>query len=208
MSFLFKSSKERAREARKERRLAFRQAENALEDLKDRIKQMDKEAVKMWALARETAKSGQKAAANRHLISYRAAQVLMTKLEQKRWVSEQYIVKLEAANTDQQLSNAIAGITKVINIDPEKVADVFDTAQELLGEQMDADRFWERLHDKETEGVTGTLEDRIPTLEELTSQLEDEAAVEVGGKKTGIEDALGEQIQSGRERLKKMVDGK
>ncbi len=209
MSFLFKSAKEREREARKERRTAFRQAENALADLKDRIKSMEKDAIKAWDAAREAAKSGQKAAANRHLISYRAAQVLMTKLEQKRWVSEQYIVKLEAANTDQQLSDAIGAITKVINIDPEKVADVFDTAQELLGEQMDSDRFWQRLHDKETEGVAGTLEDRIPSLEELTGQLEDEAAVEVGGgKKADMKDALGDGIASGRERLKKMMEGK
>lgn len=208
MSFLFKSSKEREKEARKERRRAFRQAEGAIDDLKDRIKQMDKSAAKTWEQAREAAKSGQKAAANRHLISYRASQVLMTKLEQKRWVSEQYIVKLEAANTDQQLSDAIAGITKVINIDPEKVADVFDTAQELLGEQVDSDRFWEKIYNKETEGVSGALEDHIPSLEEMAKQLEDEAAVEVGGKKSGIQDALGEQIQSGRDRLKKMMDGK
>lgn len=208
MSFLFKSSKERERDARKERRRAFRQAEGALDDLKERIKSMERDAKKAWEAAREAAKSGQKAAANRHLISYRASQVLMTKLEQKRWVSEQYIVKLEAANTDQQLSDAIAGITKVINIDPEKVADVFDTAQELLGEQVDADRFWEKIYTKETEGVSGALEDHIPSLEDLTKQLEDEAAVEVGGQPEAIKDALGEQIASGRERLKKMMDGK
>ncbi len=208
MSFLFKSSKEREREARKERRKAFRQAEGAVDDLKDRIKSMGRDADKAWSAAREAAKAGQKAAANRHLISYRAAQVLMTKLEQKRWVSEQYIVKLEAAHTDQQLSEAIGAITKVIDIDPEKVADVFDTAQELLGEQVDTDRFWEKMYAKETEGVSGALEDHIPSLEDLTRQLEDEAAVEVGGKPEAIKDALGEQIASGRERLKKMMDGK
>ncbi len=205
MSILFKSAKQRERDARKARRQAFRQAENAIDDLKERIQSMEKDAAKSWQQARDAAKAGQKAAANRYLISYRAAQVLMTKLEQKRWVSEQYLVKLDAASTDQQLSDAIGAITKVVAIDPERVADVFDSAQELLGEQVDSDRFWQRLHDKETEGVAGALEDHIPSIEELSSQLEDEAAVEVGGKTGEINDKLADGVQAGRDRLRNLM---
>lgn len=208
MTNLFKSKKEREKDARREQRHAFRQAENAIEDVKDRIRQMEKDSKKQWDEARDAMKAGQKAVAQRKLISYRASQVLTTKLEQKRWVFEQYFTKLQAANSDQQFSNALAAINKVIKIDPEKVADVFDAAQDILGEQVDSDRFWERLYEKETEGASGALEDRIPSLDELNKQLQEEAAVEIGGAPEKAGSALDEQIKSGRERVKKLLDGK
>jgi hypothetical protein len=208
MSFLFKSKKERERAMRRDQRHAFRQAENAIDDVKDRVKAMEKESGKQWQQAREALKSGQKAVAQRHLIGYRASQVLMTKLEQKRWVFEQYFTKLQAAQSDQQFSNALGAINKVIQIDPEKVADVFEASQDLLGEQVDTDRFWEKLYTKETEGASASLEDHIPSLDELGKQLEQEAAVEVGGssEKAGAE--LDGRIQAGQDRVKKLLDGK
>ena len=85
----FKSRKERERMARRKRRKAFRQAENSVLEVKERIKRMEKEAAGDWKKAKEAMAGGEKAAAQRSLTSYRAAQVLMTKLEQKRWVFEQ-----------------------------------------------------------------------------------------------------------------------
>ena len=208
MSFLFKSKKEREREERKERRQAFRQAENAVLDVKDRIRQMDKDAAKEWAAAREALKAGQNADAQRRLTSYRAAQVLMTKLGQKRWVFEQYLTKMQAAQSDNEFASALGALNKVIQIDPERVADVFDSAQDILGEQVDTDRFWDKLYEKEMEGATGSLEDRIPTLEEMTKQLESEAAADVGGAPEKAGNALDERVRSGQERIKKLLDGK
>ncbi|MFH0909547.1 MAG: Snf7 family protein [bacterium] len=209
MSFMFKSKKERAKEARRDQRQAFRQAENAIDDVKERIKQMDKDAKKQWDQAREAMKAGQKSVAQRLLISYRASQVLITKLEQKRWVFEQFFTKLQAANSDQQFADALSGINKVIKIDPERVADVFDEAQDLLGEQLDSDRFWEKMYTKETEGATASLEDHIPSLDELGKQLEQEAAVEIGGGATErVNTELDSRIKAGQERVKKLLDGK
>ncbi len=209
VSNLFKSKKQRERDERKERRQSFRQAENTVEDVKDRVKQMDKDGKKLWEQAREAMKSGQKSVANRLLISYRAQQVLMGKLEQKRWVFEQYLTKLQAASSDQQFADALAGINKVTNIDPERVADVFEEAQDLLGEQVDSDRFWERMYTKETEGASAAMEDHIPSMDELTKQLSEEAAVEVGG---GTSERVGSEvdsrIQAGQDRVKKLLDGK
>ena len=208
MGGLFKSKKERERDARKDRRHAFRQAENAIEDVKDRVRQMDKDASKQWDKARGHLKAGEKAAAQRVLISYRAQQVLMTKLEQKRWVFEQYFTKLQAAQSDQQFSDALAAINKVVKIDSERVADVFEEAQDLLGEQVDTDRFWDKLYEKETEGASGALEDRIPSVEELGRQLEQEAAAEVGGGADKAGAAADERIAAGRERVKKLLDNR
>jgi hypothetical protein len=209
MSLLFKSRKEREREERRDRRHAFRQAENAIDDVKDRVKQMDKEARKQWDQAREAMKAGQKAAAQRLLTSYRAAQVLMTKLEQKRWVFEQYKVKLESAQTDQQFVSALEAINRVVKVDPERVADVFEASRDILGEQGDADREWAKMYEKEMEGASGALEDHIPSLEEMSKQLEEEAAAEVGGQASErVAGRLDERIDTGQDRVKKLLDGK
>ena len=56
--------------------------------------------------------------------------------------------------------------------------------------------------------MAGALEDRIPSLDELTSQLEQEATVEIGGAPEKAGTALDEQIKSGRQRVKKLLDGK
>jgi len=206
MAFLFiKTKKEKARAFRKDRRRAYRQAENAVQDVKDRIKRMEKDAETDWQKARDALKEGKQAAAQRALTSYRAAQVLMTKLEQKRWVFEQYLMKMETAGTDAEFADALAAVNKVTNINPELVEDVFDTASELLGEQQDADRFWSTLYDKEMEGATGNLEDRIPTMEELTRALEQEVASDIAGASGKTASELERRIGSGQERVRDLM---
>jgi hypothetical protein len=209
MSKLFMSREGRRKQERSDRRKAFREAERAVDNVKDRLKQMQRESDKQWLQAREAMKSGQKAAAQRLLTSYRAAQVLSTKLEQKRWVFEQYLTRMEMASSDQEFSDALAGLNKVVNIDPEKVADVFDSAQEILGEQVDADCFWEKLYTKEMDGAEGSMEDYIPSMEEMATQLEQEAAVEVGGGSADrVNNAIDQRIGEGQARVRKLLDGK
>ena len=206
MAFLFiKTKKEKAREARKDRRRAYRQAENAIQDVKDRIKRMEKDADTDWQKARDALKEGKQAAAQRALTSYRAAQVLTTKLEQKRWVFEQYLMKMETAGTDAEFATALAAVNKVTEINPEMVEDVFDTAGELLGEQQDADRFWNTLYDKEMEGAAGNLQDRSPSMDELTKALEQEVAVEIGGASAKAASAIDSRISGGQEKVREML---
>ena len=209
MGKLFRTKKQRTRDGRKERRQAFRQAANAVDNVKDRIKELDKGAKTQWEEAREALKSGQKAVANRLITSYRAAQVLMTKLEQKHWVFEQYLAKMEAASSDNEFAEALGAMNKVVNVDPERVADVFETSQDILGEQLDTDRFWGKLYEKEMDGATGALEDYIPSTDELSRQLASEAGAEVGvanAERVGGE--LDERIGAGRERVSKLLDEK
>lgn len=209
MANLFMGKEGRRKKERRDRRKALRQAENAVDNVKDRIKGMDRDAKKQWDQARDAMKSGQKAAAQRFLTSYRACQVLMTKMEQKRWVFEQYLTKMEMAQSDNEFAEAMAGLNKVTNIDPEKVADVFEASQDILGEQVDSDRFWSKMYEKEMDGAVGGLEDNIPSLEDMTSQLEQEAAIEVGGGSTErVNSELDDRIGSGQERVKNLLDDK
>jgi len=185
--WIFKTKKEKEREARKARRQALRHAEGAVDEVNERAKRMEKEAATDWERAKTAAKEGRGAAAQRALTSYRAAQVLLTKLEQKKWVFKQVLMKLETAGTDAEFAQALAAVNRVTNINPEMVADVFDEAGDLLGEAADTDRFWAQMYGREVEGASGGLEDHIPSMADLEKTLQEE----VVGNVAGTADALG-----------------
>lgn len=185
MGFLFfKTGKEKERAERREKRHALRRAEGAINEVVERIKRMEKDAEAEWERAREAAKEGKQAAAQRALTSYRSAQVLITKLEQKKWVFKQVLMKLETAGTDSEFAKALAAVNKVTNINVEMVEDVFDEAGDLLAEAGDTDKFWSQMYGKEVEGSKEALKDHIPSMEDLEKTLQEEVA----GKITGAVD--------------------
>lgn len=185
MGFLFfKTAKEKERAERREKRHALRKAEGVIDDVVERIKKMEKDSDAEWARAKEAAKEGKQAAAQRALTSYRSAQVLITKLEQKKWVFKQVLMKLETAGTDADFAKALGMMNKVVNINPELVEDVFDEAGDLLAESGDTDKFWAQMYGKEVEGSKVALQDYIPSMEDLEKTLQEEVA----GKITGAVD--------------------
>ena len=143
MGFLFfRGKKEKERQERRDKRHALRKAEGAVDEVEGRIKRMEKDAEAEWDRAKEATKEGKQAAAQRALTSYRSAQVLITKLEQKKWVFKQVLMKLETAGTDAEFAKALAAVNKVTNINADMVEDVFDEAGDLLAEAGDTDKFW------------------------------------------------------------------
>lgn len=206
--FMFPSARRRLE--RRERRHAFRDAENAKQDVIDRQRRLDKEAKENWEKARAALKNGEKAAANRALTAARAAQVMAMKLEQKRWVFEQYLIKMEVAQSDNQFAEALGQINKIILIDPERVEDVFGAAQDALGEQLNADRFWNKMYENEMAGASGSLQDHIPSMEEMASELEQQVAAEIGGAAApaSADKVLDDRISAGQQRVKDLLSGK
>lgn len=210
---LFKSRKEREREEKKKRRKAFRDAENAVDAVKDRIAKLKAERDKSWAEAKQYLADNNRAGAHRCTQSVRACEVMGHQLEKKRWVFEQLITKMELSKTDQEFSNALSAINKVVNIDPDAVAEVMDEIQDQLGEQIDVDKIWDKSHDKEMVGVEGQLADEIPSVDHMMKELEDEVWADVRGKKVAdpINESSGgskvsEQIGEGRKRLKDLLE--
>ena len=180
MGFLFfKTGKEKEREERREKRHALRKAEGAVDEVTERIKKMEKDAEAEWERAKEATKEGKQAAAQRALTSYRSAQVLITKLEQKKWVFKQVLMKMETAGTDAEFAKALAAVNKVTNINVEMVEDVFDEAGDLLAEAGDTDKFWSQMYGKEVEGSKSALQDHIPSMEDLEKTLQEEVAGKV-----------------------------
>ncbi len=177
MGFLFfKTKKEKERAARREKRQALRRAEGTIEEVAARIARMEKDADAEWERAREATREGKQAAAQRALTAFRAAQVLITKLEQKKWVFKQVLMKLETAGTDADFAQALGMMNKVTNINVDMVEDVFDEAGDLLAEAGDTDKFWAQMYGKEVEGSQGALQDHIPSMEELEKNLQEEVA--------------------------------
>jgi hypothetical protein len=210
---LFTSKKDREREDAKKRRKAFRDAESAVDVVKDRIAKLKKDRDKAWTEARQYLKDGQKAAAQRCLQTCRASEVLMQKLEMKRWVFEQLLSKLELAKSDQDFSQALRAINDVVQIDPDAVADVLDEVQDKLGEQVDTDKIWEKVHGKEMEGVEEQMTDVIPSMQDMEKQLQDEVAADLGPTPAERHDGdsddggLKQKIGEGRRRLKDLLEG-
>lgn len=211
---LFKSKQERDREARGKRRKAFREAENAVDGVKDRVKKLKSERDKAWTDARVYLKDGQKAAAQRRLQTVRAGEVLMAKLETKKWVFEQLLTKLDMAKTDQEFTASLSAINAVVKIDPEAVADVLGEVEDKLGEQVDTDKVWEKMHEKEMSGVGSQMADSVPSVDQMFKDLEGEVAAEIGqelpstGKvASGGEGGIKQEIGEGRRRLKDLLEG-
>ena len=200
---------------RKKKRKAFREAEHAVDTVKDRIRSLKTDRDKAWNEARQYLKDGQKAAAQRSLKSVRGKEVMMEQLEKKRWVFEQLLTKLEMAKSDNEFSQALHAINQVIEIDPDAVADVLDDVQEKLGDQVDVDKIWEKMYGKEMDGIEDHESDIIPSIDDMMKDLEDEVVAEVRNNKlaepgmvngTAEDTSLSAEISAGRRRLKDLMD--
>lgn len=206
---LFKSKAEREKEMKKKRRKAFREAENAVDTVKERVASLKKERDKSWTEAREYLKAGQRGAAQRSLQSVRANELMVDQLEKKRWVFDQLLTRIEMSKTDQEFSQALAAIDAVVNIEPEAVADVLDEIHDKLGEQLDVDKVWNKQFDREMAGVE-KASDRVPSVADMMKNLEDEVVADVRGSKVVESEAsdgsrINEEIGEGREKLKKLL---
>lgn len=208
---LFKSKQERERDLARKRRKAFREAENAVDVVKERVAKLKQERDQAWAEARKYLADGQKGAAQRCLQTCRASEMMMSKLEMKRWVFEQMLTKLELAKSDQEFTQALKAIDVAIQVDPEIVADVLGDIRVKLGEQEDVDKEWVRQFNKEMESVETKMTDVVPSLEEMEKQLQDEVAAEIGGATTArsreTESALKDKIGEGRKKLRDLLEG-
>ena len=204
---LFKSKKEREKEERKARRRAFRMAENAVDTVKDRIDSLEKERERSWSEARAKLRDGQEAAAQRHLKSCRASEVMMQRLEVKRWVFEQLVTKLELAQSDADLATALKELNHLIKVDPDDLADILSDTAELGEEQDEMEKIWAKEYEREMKGVEKRT-DAIPSMEEMQKQLEDEVAADIGGTTGGEakQDSLDERIGEGQAKLKKLLE--
>ena len=220
-SDLFKSAAQRKLEE-EERRIeekrmimrkkarAKRKAEEAICDAEGRIETLDKDNAKSWEKARGLMKSGRRSAARLELCKYRAIGRLVEQFQKKLWVMKYYQLRLESADTDAALTDAIGEISGLMQIDPSKTLNVLDDVQGKLDEATELDRIWENVFSSETRKDSHRDSELLPDVDELMTELEKEAAREVGGKQRSDESTeeneISRGIASGRERLRNIVD--
>ena len=211
---LIETAAERARRTAKDRRRAFRDAERSGEAVKGAVAKLKRKRDVAWKEAADYLRDGQKAASQRALQTCRACEVQMATLERKRWVFDQFLNKFEVAKSDQDLSGALRALTQVVTIDVEAVDEVLGDVDAKLSDQADIDKLWEREYGKEMEGVETHMMDTIPSIEEMSRQLEDEVAADLGSPEPTQREAdgprhdpaLAEQIGEAWTRLRKVTE--
>ena len=108
----------------------------------------------------------------------------------------------------------LGAINTVVEIDPEKVADVLGAVEDKLGDQVDTDKLWEKMRDKEMEGVEGAMTDQIPSVDQMFKDLEDEVVSESDAEPPARSRAAAESSARAdddtanlRARARKIIDG-
>lgn len=211
MSHFFKSRRERAREERRERRRAFRNAENALDSVKERIVKLEKETGATWSQAQEALREGKDEQARRLLEGYRSARVLVLSLERKRWVFEHQLTRLDVAQSDQEFSSALEELAKLVDIDPGRVGAALDRSDDLLADQSDTDEEWDRVYERMTGTKADGIREPVPDLDALQEKLVREVtgASDTPASKVAESSSApanrDQRIASGRERVKRLL---
>jgi len=212
---MFKSEKEVRREQEKARRRAFREADRSMGTVKDRIAKLKKERDGAWGDARKYLHDGQKGASQRCLQTVRANEMMIAKLEKKRWVFEQLVTKLELAKTDQDFAESLKAVQMVVNVDPDALDEVMADVGLKIEEQDDTDKIWDREHAREMEGVEGEMTDAVPSVEDMEKQLMDEVAADLESARPAKsaeraegepETSVPEQIGEARKNLRKLME--
>lgn len=221
---MFETEKERQRRIAKERRQAFRQADNAIGTVVRRIEDLRSRRQQQWEEAREYLRKGQKGAARRSLQGVRATELIIDQLEKKRFVFEQLVIRFEVSKTDEEFAAALGSLNAVIEIDIDSVEDVLDVAQDKLGEQLDVDRVWEQVHDREMMDATIRESDVVLSVDDMLANLEKETALPApqvsAPEQTTSETAekpaetvttsdtdVTRQAEEGRRRVKELMEG-
>ena len=206
MGWFFKSRKQREREARKDRRRAFREADTCLSQVEQQIHKIQAEADRTWDQAKQAAQSGRAPEKQRHLTAYRRNQGLLARLEQKKWVFQQFRAKMEMCRTDQDFAAALASLNKVTHIDPEQVEDVIEATRDIIGQQEDAEQIWNMEYNTEVGEAQAALQDHVPSMDELEAQLDAEAVSGIGEAGREVDAAIEDRIRDGEDRIKKLLD--
>ncbi|MBR2425111.1 MAG: hypothetical protein IKB16_00055 [Lentisphaeria bacterium] len=210
---LFMSDREIRRMKERERARAFNTAENALESVQSKIRELKKARDKAWEEARNYLRDGQKVAAQQCLQTVQQNEINIGYLERKAWVFSQQITKMEMSDTDNDFSNALKVITATAEIDPDKIADTLEDTKEILDSQAAINKIWDKEYAKEMNGLENS--DAIPSMEEMMSNLEKEVIADVSGGKISISSSdsnqnasIHEEIGAGRRKLKEMLEDK
>lgn len=180
-SNLFKSDKERKREAARRLRRAFTKAEDAVDIVNEAIRELNQSKLKAWEAAKKAAASGRKAEALLALQKYRGFEVQVYQLEKRKWVFENYIIRLKMADVNNVFAESMKALNTAVQIDVDMVVDSMEDIDDKLTDVTELDKMWEKNFDKNMNGLSVQETDIIPDVDALFSSLQGEVALDIGG---------------------------
>jgi hypothetical protein len=206
---LFKSTKEREREARRAKRQKERQVERVVDRIADRIKVQEKERAQLWAKAREMLQAGKKLDAQRLLQRYKGLEVLINRLERQQMLWRGKLNTIATAADANEAAAALAGFSEMLDIDPDRVVDDLERVEDAEGEIKEVNSVLDKAFEKDNEKIASESEKLgdVTVDEDLMAALESEAAAEIGG---GLANAskTEDDINAGRDRLRALLEEK
>ncbi|MBO5791418.1 MAG: hypothetical protein J6S54_02980 [Lentisphaeria bacterium] len=216
---LFTSAADEAKIKRARQRRATRAVERVIENLQDKSKSLERERTKLWNTAREQMISGQKSAASSTLKIYKSKLVMGERVEKQLLLSQHHLDSITTASDMQQISGALAELATVMNVDPDVVQDSIDSLDDKSADVQDVVKIMDQAFardmarlDRDAEQDEAESEDALMTalMNEVNGSLvvpgslgsvaEESAPVNTNA-------AAADDINAGRDTLKKLLDG-
>ena len=145
MSFsdLFKSKKEIEKEKRKAQRAEERKVERAIDNNNDRIGELKKEQKTAWEQARLQLQQGNRPAAERLLMQYKAIGVNIAKFEKQMTWAKNQLNTIRGAVDTKTTAEALKNLAGQVELSPEDVAEDIAAVDDIgadikdIGKEMD-----------------------------------------------------------------------
>lgn len=206
---LFKSTKEREREARRAKRQKERQIERVIDRIADRVKVQEKERAQLWTKARELLQAGKKLDAQRLLQRYKGLEVLINRLERQQMLWRGKLNTIATAADANEAAAALAGFSELLNIDPDKIVDDLERVEDAEDEIKEVNSVLDKAYEKDNEKIAAESDKLgdVAVDEDLMAALESEAAAEIGGGLANVTKTE-DDINAGRDRLRALLDEK
>ncbi|MDD4013535.1 MAG: Snf7 family protein [Candidatus Omnitrophica bacterium] len=203
---VFKTGKDKQRDIRVKQRRAFREANSTIQQVEQRIESLQKDKNKRWEEAKQYLMGGQKAASNRCLQSCRMIEMLINKMETKKWVFTQLVSRAEIAKDEQSFIACMGDLNSVLNIDCNVAEMNLDSLTDKLSEQDSIDSLWEQEYKTELQGISNISDETIPQMEELEKQLEDEVCAGIDGGAIQDVPDISTDLSTTKQRLSALIE--
>lgn len=198
-SDLFKSTEQRELEKKRELRRKQHEAERGIDNMGDRIKELEKQRSEIWGKAIQATKAGQKAEAARLVQQFKAYGVQISRIDKQRIVAQSRLTSVATAGDIGAVTGIIADIARAQNVDATLIEGNLDRINEAADDIRDVNQVIDKTYEKDMDRVATDAErESSETVDsELMAALEREAAAEVSGGKVIINVGKENEVQTG-----------
>lgn len=199
ISDLFKSTEQRELEKKRELRKKQHEAERGIDNMGDRIKELEKQKSAIWGKAIQATKAGQKTEAARLVQQFKALGVQISRIDKQRIVAQSRLTSVATAGDIGAVTGIIADLAKGQNIDATLIEGNLDQINEVSDDIRDVNQVIDKAYEKDMDRVAAEAEQvNAETADaELMAALEREAAAEVSGGKVVINVGKESAVETG-----------